>query len=83
MTDQRLYIITATRNGNGLPTFYLDGDVLGITSSKHATDIAVSILGHDWETPQSESGEYCAVSAYPLFDSEGFGYDNGYILTNF
>jgi hypothetical protein len=39
-----MYIVQATRNGTGLPTFFLSGDVQGILTPEAAARVALDIL---------------------------------------
>lgn len=39
------YIVQGTIDGNQIPTFYLDPNVQGIMSAKHACEVAKDIVG--------------------------------------
>ncbi len=43
MTGRKFYIVSVT-GPEGLPTFHLDADILGITSPEHAERIARRII---------------------------------------
>ncbi len=40
----RFYIVTAVVNGNGLPSFILSADTLGLVSAGHAANVALGIV---------------------------------------